>query len=291
MTAPQTITSEIQKLAPSAVIELFELDATSLGDSVYRFHAGTNALNQDIVFAGETYARFPVEIDGFEITGNGQLPRPKIRVANLSGAISFLVITLGDLIGAKVTRRRTMVKYLDGVNFPFPEDAAESLVLDFTAGAESLGTLPAESLSLDFTSGTYTVYEESAEPIGYYAEDSIDTIANPDADPTAQFPEDIFFVDRKSIENRNFVEFELSASFDVAGVQLPRRQIIQNVCPWKYKGLECGYAGTNYFDTNDQPVGSALLDRCGKRLNSCEIRFGANQPLPFGGFPSAGLVK
>lgn len=229
------VRSEVQKLAPSAVIELFELDATALGDSVYRFHAGTNAISQDVVFAGETYARFPVEIDGFEITGNGQLPRPKIRVANLSGAISFLVITLGDLIGAKVTRRRTLAKYLDEINFP--------------GGV------------------------------------------NPDADPAAQFPEDIFFVDRKSIENRNLVEFELSASFDVAGVQLPRRQIIQNVCPWKYRGLECGYAGTNYFDTNDQAVGSALLDRCGKRLNSCEIRFGANQPLPFGGFPSAGLVK
>ena len=259
MTAPQTITSEIQKLAPSAVIELFELDATSLGDSVYRFHAGTNALSQDIIFAGETYARFPVELDGFEVSGNGQLPRPKIRVANLSGAISFLVITLGDLIGAKVTRRRTLAKYLDGVNFPYPNDASESLVLDFISG--------------------------------YYANDTLESVRNPDADPAAQFPEDIFFVDRKSVENRNFVEFELSASFDVAGVQLPRRQIIQNVCPWKYKGLECGYSGVNYFDTNDQPVGSALLDRCGKRLNSCEIRFGLNKPLPFGGFPSAGLVK
>lgn len=259
MTTPLEITSEIQKLAVSAVIELFELDATAIGDSVYRFHAGTNGLSNDVVFGGLTYTRFPIEAEGFEISGNGQLPRPKLRVANVSGAISFLVLTFGDLIGAKLTRRRTLAKYLDAVNFPYPNDSAESLVLDFISGS--------------------------------YANDTLDLVRNPDADPDAQFPEDIFFIDRKSVENRNLVEFELSASFDVAGVQLPRRQIIQNVCPWVYRGGECGYTGTSYFDTNDQPVGALGLDRCGKRLNSCEIRFGTNAPLPFGGFPSAGLIK
>ena len=235
MTTPQAITSEIQKLEPSAIVELFELDATGFGGDLLRFHAGTNGLRQNLVWQGNTYVAFPVLASGFDMSGNGQLPRPKLQVANVTGAITLLVLQYDDLLGAKVTRKRTLAKYLDAVNFP---------------------------------DGT-----------------------NPTADSTAEFADDVFFVDRKVTETRDLVEFELAAAFDVAGVQLPRRQIIQNVCTWRYRGGECGYTGTSYFDANDQPVGSAGLDVCGKRLTSCEARFGANNPLPFGSFPAAGLTR
>ena len=87
------------------------------------------------------------------------------------------------------------------------------------------------------------------------------------------------------------VEFELAASFDLEGVALPRRQIVQNVCPWTYRGAECGYTGLSYFNGNDAAVTSAAQDACGKRLSSCKKRFGANAELPFGGFPAAGLIR
>jgi len=87
------------------------------------------------------------------------------------------------------------------------------------------------------------------------------------------------------------VEFELSSPLDLVGVMLPRRVIIQNVCPWVYRGAECGYAGSTYFDTNDNPVGSLGQDVCGKRLASCKARFGTNGVLPFGGFPSCGQYR
>jgi lambda family phage minor tail protein L len=77
----------------------------------------------------------------------------------------------------------------------------------------------------------------------------------------------------------------------VQGVKLPRRQIIQNICPWKYRGAECGYAGSNYWNSNDQSVATLAQDVCGKRISSCELRFGTNQELPFGGFPAASLIK
>ena len=94
------------------------------------------------------------------------------------------------------------------------------------------------------------------------------------ADPYAHFPEEIWFVDRKASENRDAVSFELASKFDLAGVMLPKRQMIANVCQWKYRGAECGYTGTRYFDTNDNSVSSASNDVCGKRLSSCELRFG-----------------
>jgi lambda family phage minor tail protein L len=232
---PTAITTEIQQLAPSAVIELFELDLALFGEGVVRFHAGTNELRQKVTWQGNAYEPFPVLAEGFEFNGGGQLPRPKIKVSNVTGTITALILTFQDLIGAKLTRKRTLAKYLDAVNF---------------------------------TDGV-----------------------NPSADATAAFADDVFYVDRKARETREVVEFELAASFDLEGVMLPRRQIIQNVCPWKYRGAECSYTGSVWLDTNDSAVYDASLDACGKRLESCKKRFGANAELPYGGFPASGLIR
>ena len=43
-------------------------------------------------------------------------------------------------------------------------------------------------------------------------------------DPTAEFPQEIYKIDRKSTENREIVEFELAAVFDLAGIRAPKRQ-------------------------------------------------------------------
>ena len=45
-------------------------------------------------------------------------------------------------------------------------------------------------------------------------------------DPTATFDEQIFIIDRKSTENRDVVEFELAATYDIQGVRLPKRQVL-----------------------------------------------------------------
>ena len=93
------------------------------------------------------------------------------------------------------------------------------------------------------------------------------------ADPHAKFPDEIWYVDRKANENRVGVEFELASKFDLVGVMLPRRQIIANVCQWAYRGGECGYNGTDYYDINDDKVELVGNDVCGKRLSSCNVRF------------------
>ena len=114
---------------------------------------------------------------------------------------------------------------------------------------------------------------------------------NSDADPYASFPEERWFVDRKASEDRNQVTFELASKFDLAGQKLPKRQCIANVCQWEYRSSECSYTGSNFFDINDNVAASLAQDRCGKRLSSCKARFGENGELPFGSFPSVGLVK
>ncbi len=111
------------------------------------------------------------------------------------------------------------------------------------------------------------------------------------ADPNAQFPQERWFIDRKSSETRDSVTFELASKFDLAGQKIPRRQIIANVCQWKYRSSECSYTGSNYFDANGNTVSTLAQDVCGKRVASCKLRFGENGELPFGSFPGAGLTK
>jgi len=217
--------SDLQSIAPSAIIELFqlELNATQHGvNETYYFHAGTNATgsNGDIVWNGQAYLAFPIEATEFEYTGTGSLPRPKLRVSNIYGTITGIILTLPNgLEGAKVTRIRTLARYIDGINFP--------------GGTNPLGT----------------------------------------PDPTAEFPREIYYIDRKASENRDLIEFELAAAFDLIGVRAPKRQCVSNVCQWTYRGPECGYTGNAYFDFNDVPVAAIGQDVCGKRLRSCELRF------------------
>ena len=50
-------------------------------------------------------------------------------------------------------------------------------------------------------------------------------------DPTAEFPKEIYKIDRKSSENRDAVQFELAAVFDLAGIRAPKRQCTRSVLP------------------------------------------------------------
>ena len=128
------IVSNLQNINPSSVIELFVLTLTeglnyATGNpdqvtTVYRFHAGSSLKdNGEIVWAGNSYQRFPVKAEGFAFT-KGQLPRPTLTVSNALGTITSILLTVNatttgnDLTGATVTRIRTLARFIDAVNFP-----------------------------------------------------------------------------------------------------------------------------------------------------------------------------
>jgi len=128
--AVSIVAGDLQTPNPSSIIELFELELVTAihgNNDKYYFHAGTNATNNgDIVWNGQAYLRFPIEAEGFEYNGQGQLPRPTIRISNLQGTITTLLLTLpAGLEGAKVVRVRTLAKYLDAVNFSGGNPAAD----------------------------------------------------------------------------------------------------------------------------------------------------------------------
>ncbi|MGA1295816.1 MAG: phage minor tail protein L [Burkholderiaceae bacterium] len=214
------------------VVDLFTLDiatllpAGSTDQSIYRFCNWSQTDGTNVVYDGNTYTALPLQAEGFELTTSGKLERPSIVFANVGLAITGLTNAYGDLVGAKVSRIRTLTTYLDG---------------------------------------------------------------EPGADPDAYWGPDEWVVEQKTSENKLAVTFQLTIPFDLEGRALPGRRLLREQCQWVYRSdIGCHYTGTNYWNANDDVVVSADDDVCGKRLTSCQLRFGAGARLPFGGFP--GLV-
>lgn len=117
---------------------------------------------------------------------------------------------------------------------------------------------------------------------------------NATADPTQEKLK-VFYIDSKSSETNEVVEFILSSPMDLQGMMIPTRQL-HSLCTWcirnKYRtGDGCDYAGTRYFDKHNNPVNDPSKDECNGTLSACELRHGDGNELPFGGFPGTSLIR
>ena len=192
--------AELNKINPSSVIELYELELT-VGlhiptgnpnnlDTVFRFHAGANLNNfGQIIFNGNSYQRVAVKAEGFEDTSTGTIPRPTITFSNLGGITKdttvmtmsdFLnvvnSVTAGnDLLNAKVTRLLPLASALDNANF---------------VGDNPFGTPSTDRLQ-----------------------------------------DRIYYIDRKAVENRQIVQFELVSVLDMQNKRIPARIVTRDLFP------------------------------------------------------------
>lgn len=112
-----TLEADVQQGWHEAIVELFDLDLTPItGDVDDKFYF-TNQLKPDnskIIWQGRTYEPLPILATGYEKNTTGQIAQPSLTVANVMGTFTQVISSLDDLVGAKVTRRRTLGKYLDG---------------------------------------------------------------------------------------------------------------------------------------------------------------------------------
>ena len=56
-----------------------------------------------------------------------------------------------------------------------------------------------------------------------------------------ELPKDIFYIDRKSLENKTSIEYSLSSILDLENVNLPSRNFLAEKCPFQYRGEGCCY--------------------------------------------------
>ena len=113
---------EASKIAPSALIELYELQLFAAIHGITetrRYHSGINAKGSgNVVWQGNQYDAWSIKVDGFK-EGTGTLPEPTLQIGNVFGTISALIQILPNgLEGAEFTRIRTFGRFLDPVNFP-----------------------------------------------------------------------------------------------------------------------------------------------------------------------------
>ena len=195
---------ELNKINPSSIIELFELELTvgthiAAGNpqnlpTVYRFHAGANLNNfGEVIFQSNSYQRVAVEVQGFEKKSTGTISRPTITFSNLGGIVqnpsTGLVITMSDflnsvnlvtphndLIDAKLTRKMPLASALDNSNF--------------SSGSNPFGTPSSDRLR-----------------------------------------DEIYVIDRKAVENRQVVQFELTAAHDLENRSIPQRVVTRDLFP------------------------------------------------------------
>ena len=195
---------ELNKINPSHIIELFELELTvglhiATGNpqglpTTYRFHAGAN-LNSfgEVIYRGNPYQRVAVQTQGFEKKSTGVLTRPIITFSNLGGIVRDPSTNIA----------RTMSDFLANVNFVTPNN-------DLTK-AKITRKMPLASALDDknFLSGS-----------------------NPFGTPsTDRLRDEIFVIDRKAIENRQVVQFELTAAHDLENRLIPQRTITRDLFP------------------------------------------------------------
>lgn len=120
----QQIYAEVQRLDLEELVDLFKLDCTSFGGEVMRFHGYKQIGN--IIWQGEAYVPWPIQLDGSELVGDGPAPTPTLQVGNigqdhdgneLPGVISALCVQFQDLVDARLEVFRTFGKFLDAANF------------------------------------------------------------------------------------------------------------------------------------------------------------------------------
>ena len=209
---------QVRKTFHDAVVELFEIDLSSLNKPGFTVVTGTlnyyfcnfvvpkptstqEGAEKPIWRRSETsaaeqeYEPIPILASGYERTSKGQIPQPEITVSNVFGALSGLIDSLDDLVGARVFRRRTLGKYLG-----------------------------------NFSTKDFDIF----------------------------FPTDIFYIERKVSENNLSVTFQLASPFDVEGLMLPRRVVTHNHCLWVYRSPECGYGNGRSSELNGLPIANAL---------------------------------
>ena len=193
-TAP--VFNEIQNINPSAIIELFVLQ---LSTSLHGTNTGLPTSNNET-----NIYRFHA---GSNLDANGEIVFANKRYLRLPVTAEGFAFQRGQLPRPKFIVSNvlgTVSTILDAVNTITPGN-------DLTgATVTRIRTMARFIDAVNFPGNT--------NPLGT-------------PDPTAEFKREIYTVDRKSLENREIVEFELAATFDLAGVRAPKRQCTRKLFP------------------------------------------------------------
>ncbi len=247
------LNSDLQKLEPGNRIRLIEVDGTRFGADILRFHCDTLPFTpQELAAAGGDESKLPAKSVWWQGLEYGPWP--------------FSVEGLEISADSQGNAPKLSVANINGL--------ISALCLQFE----------------DMAQAKVRIHDT----LVHYLDARNFPQGNSSADPLQEKLQ-VFYIDRKATENDEAVGFELSSPADLRGLRIPTRQI-HSLCTWCSRGgyrtgKGCDYAGSRYFDDKGNPVDDPSQDRCGGLLSDCQKRFGEHEPLPFGGFPGAALIR
>jgi lambda family phage minor tail protein L len=142
-----TIREQITKPNIGAFVDLFHVDLNPIGVATEFYF--TPSSRTPILFNGETYNPFPIELGGADRNVTGAPSRVTMKVSNVNQMVAAAVITYGDMVGGHVTYTRTLENFLDGAedggtsqSFPvqryiiLQKSAFSQQSIEFTLGTE-----------------------------------------------------------------------------------------------------------------------------------------------------------
>jgi lambda family phage minor tail protein L len=154
----QIHTGELATLQHDAKITLFEVDLNPRGID-YIFYLSPDAWpdGSGPSWGGIEYVPIPCRLTGEKIDSPGQSPKPVFEISNAvtGGILSTYLLKYQDLVGAKITRRTTYKRHLDGQSEPSPYSEFEQGI--YTINRKTSGNALKITLELSvggFSSGT-----------------------------------------------------------------------------------------------------------------------------------------
>ena len=173
-----------------------------------------------IVFDGNTYYGFPIHVTGIDMANDGAMNRPTLTMANVES------ILLTDST------------FQNAFDSAVAEGGSKSGLSGFT---------------IDSLIGKRVVRRSTLDK---YL--TIDT-ATTGIKSVIEFPKSTYVIDRIASKDSIMVTFELAAPYDLAGIRVPRREVIGKYCSWMYQGLKDFTTGSNLAGTVHCTGGNSTL--------------------------------
>ena len=299
------LSNDFQKLSVTGLITLYQLDATALGLGILYLHGHTNF--EDWVKILSYAGRIDKNVGDDTLAGEQYTLQDVVKHLAYAGRVDNNVgdqEAAGKEYDLEISPTANKGLFADiifqGINYSPVSITSDGLEMrgDGKASSPTLsiannidgvqGAVSAYCLNFsDFAGAKLTVINTLAK----YLDSENFALGNSSA--SDEYKKQVWFIEQKTSENAELVTFELSNPIDFEGQRIPCREI-NNFCQWAinggYRGESCGYIGSAMYDKHDNPTTDPSLDRCSGRLQGCKIRFGNDNPLPFGGFPSSSLV-
>lgn len=218
--------------SPAGILRFHNLDINLENISSNLSNA---SLFGQIIWKGKRYIPFPVSIEGFEMISRGTLPKPKLTFSNQidnNEYSNFFSIIKGMM-----------------------RSVGDIIGVSLTRRRTFLKYLD----EVNFKNK-----KDGTSQGGIINNDEFEI----DPDPYAELPSDFFYIDRKTRENKNIVEYELSSILDLENIKLPLRTMYSDACTFDYRGEGCTYSETSNVYGNRLNNGAPIATNKDESISS-----------------------